>query len=78
MEASHTPSDSQPEASTDPLTTIHDCSEYLQALPQGRQAMKYAVNQAQQSVRLQAGVPLLCLSALRVEHNICHHLPLCP
>ncbi|DBA86794.1 TPA: hypothetical protein ACH3X2_005378 [Trebouxia sp. C0005] len=54
MEAPQTASDSQPEASTTPLTTIHDCKEYLQALPQGRQAMKYAVNQIQQSVRLQA------------------------
>ncbi len=64
MEAPHTPSDSQPEASTNPLTTTCDCKEYLYALPQGRQAMKYAVNQAQQSVRLQAGAPLLCLPAL--------------
>ncbi|KAL0050827.1 hypothetical protein WJX82_007905 [Trebouxia sp. C0006] len=54
MEAPHTPSDSHPEASTNPLSTTRDCKEYLHALPQGRQAMKYAVNQAQQSVRLQA------------------------
>ena len=64
MEAPQTASDSQPEASTTPLTTIHDCKEYLQALPQGRQAMKYAVNQIQQSVRLQAGALLLFQPAL--------------
>lgn len=68
MEAPHAASDSQPEASTNPLTTIHDCKEYLQALPQGRQVVKYAVNQAQQSVRLQAGALLLCLPALPIEH----------
>lgn len=78
MEAPHAASDSQPEASTNPLTTIHDCTEYLQALPQGRQAVKYAVNQAQQSVRLQAGALLPCLPALPIEHDTICHLPPCP
>lgn len=56
MDSSHTDGQS---ACAISLTTISQCKEYLQASPQGRQALKYAVNQAQQSIRLQAGFPRL-------------------
>lgn len=56
MAVSQTVSASQSEATTNPLSSIEDCTSFLQSLPQGAKAMKYAAQQAQQAVQSQASI----------------------